>query len=75
MPDPDLEIKAGGAVNQTLRKGEGGLQKNFVRPFGPQFGPPLQGIRKVKESVLVAAQDCIVRSIQSIFIFVCFLAW
>ena len=34
----------GGAVIQTLRKGEGGLsQRIFFRPFGPQFGLKIGG--------------------------------
>ena len=34
----------GGSVIQTLRKGRGGgLQKNFFRPFGSQFGLKIRG--------------------------------
>ena len=34
----------GGAVSQTLRKGEGGRsQIIFFRPFGPQFGLKIGG--------------------------------
>ena len=37
-------IGGGGAVIQTLRKGEGGLsQRIFFRPFGPQFGLKIGG--------------------------------
>ena len=40
VPYPDLEIRGGGGggSSRPLDKGrEGGLQKNFFRPFGPQF--------------------------------------
>ena len=33
VPDPDLET----------RRGEPGLQKNFFRSFGPQFGLKIRG--------------------------------
>ena len=41
MPDPDLEIRGGGGVIQTLRKG--GSPKLFFRSFGPQFGLKIRG--------------------------------
>ena len=42
MVDPDLEIRGrrggwGSGHPEPLDKGGGGLQKNFFRPFGPQF--------------------------------------
>ena len=45
VPDADLEIRGGGgmAVIQTFRKGAPGLQRNFFRPFGPQFGLKIRG--------------------------------
>ena len=39
--------KVGGrgvGVIQTLRKGGGGLKKEFFRPFGPQFGLKIRGV-------------------------------
>ena len=43
-PDPDLDIRGGGAVIQTLGKGEGGRSpKNFFSSFGPQFGLKISG--------------------------------
>ena len=44
VADPDVQIKVGGAVIQTQRY-QGGpvLQKNFFRPFGPQFGLKIRG--------------------------------
>ena len=41
VANPDLQIRGGGAVIQTLR--EGGAQKHYFRPFGPQFGPKIRG--------------------------------
>ena len=43
MPDPDLEIRGGGAVIQTIRNGGIGLPKNIFRPLGPQFGLTIMG--------------------------------
>ena len=42
MPHPDLEIRGGGQSSRTF-DGGGGLQKNFFRPFGPQFGLKIGG--------------------------------
>ena len=43
MPDPDLKIRGSGHPDPLIR-GEGiGLQKNFFRPFGPQFGLKIRG--------------------------------
>ena len=40
MADPDLQIRGrgGGGHPDPKIRGEPGLQKNFFRPFGPQFG-------------------------------------
>ena len=43
VPDPDLEIslgirRGGSHPDPQVRGGGGGLQKNFIRPFRPQFG-------------------------------------
>ena len=41
MPDPDLDITAGGGGGvfiKTLRKGGGAVSKKCFRPFAPQFG-------------------------------------
>ena len=43
MPDPDLETRDGGQLSRPLDNGEPGLQKNFFRPFGPQFGLKVRG--------------------------------
>ena len=43
MPDPDLEIRGGGGVIQTLRQGGGGLPPNIFWPFGPHFGLRIKG--------------------------------
>ena len=48
MPDPDLEMGGGGggAVIQTLRKGEAGSKTILFRPLGPQFGLKLKEGRR-----------------------------
>ena len=42
MPDPDLEIREARSFRPLDKGGGGGggggLQKNFFRPFKPQFG-------------------------------------
>ena len=49
MPDPDLEIRGGGAggrgggSSRPLDKRGPGLQKKFFRSFGPQFDLQLSG--------------------------------
>ena len=44
MPDPGLEIRGGGGVIQTLKKGGGGLSKKLFWPsFGPHFGLRIRG--------------------------------
>ena len=44
MPDPDLEIRGRGGRGGSSRLLEkGGLQKNFVPSFGPQFGLKIRG--------------------------------
>ena len=47
MPDPDLAIRGGGEggrLSRPLDNGEHGVQKNFFRPFGPQFGLKVRGV-------------------------------
>ena len=44
VADSDLQIRGGErGSHQTLRKGGPGLQKNFLEPFGPQFGLKIRG--------------------------------
>ena len=43
VADPDLQIRGGGAVIETLRKGAPELKKIFSRPFRPQFGLKISG--------------------------------
>ena len=43
MPDPDLEIREGGGGGLSRPLEKGGLQKNFFRSFGPQFGLKIRG--------------------------------
>ena len=45
VPDPDLGIRGGGGgwSSRPLDEGGGGLQKQFFRPFGPQFGLKIRG--------------------------------
>ena len=40
---PDLQIRGGGQSSRPWDKGGGGLQKDFFRPFGPQFGLKIRG--------------------------------
>lgn len=41
--DPDLQIRGQGSHPEPeIRGGEGGLKKNFFRPFQPQFGPKIR---------------------------------
>ena len=42
LPDPDLEIRGGGGVIQTLRQGGRSPPKMFW-PFGPHFGLRIEG--------------------------------
>ena len=43
MPDPDLEIRGEGRGRSSRPLEKGGLQKNFFRSFGPQFGLNIRG--------------------------------
>ena len=43
VADPDLQIKGGGGHPDPEIRGGPGLQKNFFRPFGPQFGLKIRG--------------------------------
>ena len=43
VPDPDLEIRGGGGGGLSRPLEKGGLQKNFFRSFGPQFGLKIRG--------------------------------
>ena len=47
VPDTDLEIREWGRSSRSLENGGGAgggcLQKNFFRPFGPQFGLKIKG--------------------------------
>ena len=46
VPDPDLEIRGrGGGHPDPQKKEGGGLQNDFFRPFGPQFGLKIRGLR------------------------------
>ena len=55
VPDPHLEMRGGGAVIQTLRKGGGPVSKNIFRPFAPQspLDPPLVWPLKMNFSTFV----------------------
>ena len=43
VADPDLQIRGGPDHPDPEIRGEGGLQKDFFRPFGPQFGLKIRG--------------------------------
>ena len=45
VADPDLQISRGARSSRPWDKGGGGLQKDFFRPFGPQFGLKIKGDR------------------------------
>ena len=46
MADRDLQLRGGGGEGHPDPeiRGEPGLQKNFFRPFRPQFGLKIRGV-------------------------------